>query len=102
MGACLANSVAATRVPTYAWGLVVVGGLIWLAYGLFFTTDVDLAFHNGPPSAYSAQALNELTNATRLFGVIIMQGGILLLALGLKAFRKGEKWAWYTVATIPS
>ncbi len=24
-----------------------------------------------------------------------------LLALGLKAFRNGEKWAWYTVATIP-
>ena len=89
------------RVPNYAWLFVVVGGLIWLAYGAVFSSGVDIAFHNGPPSAYSAQALNDLTSATRLLGVLLIAGGVFLVAIGYKAFRRGEKWAWYTVATVP-
>jgi hypothetical protein len=97
----LENSPSVRKVSSVAWGLVVVEGLVLLGYGLVFSTGVDLVFHNGPASVYSDQALSDLTNATRLIGVLILMGGILILAIGFKAFKGGEKWAWYTIASLP-
>ncbi|MDE1854624.1 MAG: hypothetical protein KGI38_12895, partial [Thaumarchaeota archaeon] len=91
----------ASAVPKLAWGLVVAEGLIMIGYGLVFSTGIDIVFHNGPASAYSAQATNDLVRATQLIGVLLILGGILVFALGWKAFRGGDKWAWYTIAALP-
>lgn len=36
-----------------------------------YSPPVDVAFHNGAPSAYSIQALNDLTNATSTEGRVM-------------------------------
>lgn len=95
------NSITVRKVPPYAWGLVVATGLVWLGFGIVFYIPADTAFLNGPPSAYSAQALSDVTNTSRLLGVLLMQGGLFLVVLAWKPFRAGAKWAWYCIATVP-
>lgn len=88
-------------VPKYAWGLVIANGLIWLAIGAIFFIPLDILFGNGPPSAYSAIAMKELSASSRLVAVLLMISGLFQVGLGSAPFRRGERWAWYTYSGIP-
>lgn len=98
-----ASSNPLARVPKYAWGLAVVGGLIWVLLGLlilFLPGDPgNRIFFTGDPSSYSTEASNDLIYSARVVGVTFLTAGLLLSAIGLTAFKGGEKWAWYGTAT---
>jgi hypothetical protein len=92
------------RVPKYAWGLVVAGGLFSLvtAVGLLLPGDtiIIFIFFTGNPSnasIYPPQAYSDLVIAGRVAGVFWSIAALMQIAIGLKAFRRGEKWAWYAV-----
>ncbi|MDE1853859.1 MAG: hypothetical protein KGI38_08970 [Thaumarchaeota archaeon] len=91
----------ATVVPKYAWGLVVANGLIWLVIGAIFFIPLDILFGNGPLSAYSAIAMNELSASSRLVAVLLMISGLFQVGLGSVPLRMGERWAWYTYSGFP-
>ncbi len=99
----MANITPVARVPKYAWGLAVAGGLIWVLFGLVISLlpgdPGNRVFFTGDPSSYSTQATNDLIYAARLVGVLILVAGLLLSAIGLTAFKRGDKWGWYSTAT---
>ena len=66
----------------YAWVLVVLGGVIWLVFG-------------------SLLVLYGLLSAGSVFiGPFILAGAVFQISLGMKAFRRGEKWAWFALLSI--
>ena len=98
----MANTTPVTRVPKYAWWLAFAGGLIWVLSGvviLLLPGDPgNRVFFTGDPSSYSTQATNDLIYSARLAGVLLLVAGLLLSAIGLTAFKRGERWAWYGTA----
>ena len=79
-----ASSNPLARVPKYAWGLAVVGGLIWVLLGLlilFLPGDPgNRIFFTGDPSSYSTEASNDLIYSARVVGVAFLTAGLLLSA----------------------
>jgi hypothetical protein len=96
------------RVSKYAVGFVIAGGVIWVIGAVLYGAMVVSCFSCGsvvlgpgiattgyPPSAIRNLAWDDLY-ANLYVGTI----GVLVIAIGLKAFRRGEKWAWYSIAVF--
>jgi hypothetical protein len=95
----------------YAWVILLALGLLWLVVGLYsvflpegvFETDVQ-SVTNMPWSelkASSPVAANFVIFIYGLLGLLKLSWSFFVLAITLTGYRRGEKWAWYTMWSIP-
>ena len=98
----MTNSVSVSK---YAVALVVLGGAAWAVAGIVFGATAAACYPScgsgiaapGSIAGYPSQALLNLTwdqLYINLYSAII---GLFAIAIGLKAFRRGERWAWYSI-----
>jgi hypothetical protein len=96
----------------YGWVVYLFLGLLWLVVGLtqVFNPDGLLeeeALHVKGMSLSELEAsCPEATELVRfLFGAVGMlktSWSLLVLAITLTGYRRGEKWAWYTMWLVPA
>ena len=93
------------------WGLVVMSVIV----GLFGVTDVigGVTADPGIPLGLTGMTLGELeadsAQAYRLLDFMVRAGGVHLIVMGglmtavlLFAFRRGQRWAWWAMWTLPA
>ena len=96
------------RVPTPAVVLVVLGGAIWVAAGVLYGAEVISCFSCGSvvvapgidPADFSSGAIRALAWDALYANVYIATIGLLAIAIGLTAFRRGRRWAWYAIGVV--
>ncbi|WP_146649036.1 hypothetical protein [Labilithrix luteola] len=84
--------------------LLASAGLYWLARGRFFDPRIYEAV--GGPSwtlmeVLDADVLRLVSAGVRFAGMLAILAGILVMAVGATAFRRGERWAWYAMLALP-
>ncbi len=96
----------------YGWVVMLALGLLWLVVGLnqIFTPDALMendAQHIMGMSLSELQALS--TEAALLvrwyigsLGMLKTSWSFLVLVITMTGYRKGEKWAWYTLWLVPT
>jgi hypothetical protein len=95
----------------YAWVILLALGLLWLVVGLYsvflpegvFEADVQ-SVTNMPWSelkASSPLAANFVIFIYGLLGLLKLSWSFFVLVITLTGYRRGEKWAWYTMWSIP-
>jgi len=95
----------------YAWVILLVLGLLWFVVGLYsvflpegvFETDVQ-SVTNMPWSelkASSPLATDFVIFTYGLLGLLKLSWSFFVLAITLTGYRRGEKWAWYTMWSVP-
>jgi hypothetical protein len=95
----------------YAWVLLLVVGLLWLMVGIFAVfqpegigeTDVQ-SVTNMPWSelkASSPVATNFVTFVYGQSGLHGIHAAFFVIAITLTGYRRGEKWAWYFMWSVP-
>jgi hypothetical protein len=95
----------------YAWVVFLGLGLLWLVVGLYsvflpegvFETDVQ-SVTNMPWSelkASSPVAADFVIFIYGLLGILKISWAFFVLAITLTGYRRGEKWAWYTMCSVP-
>jgi hypothetical protein len=96
----------------YAWVILLVLGLLWFVVGLYsvflpegvFETDVQ-SVTNIPWSelkASSPLATDFVIFTYGLLGLLKLSWSFFVLAITLTGYRRGEKWAWYTMWSVPA
>jgi hypothetical protein len=93
----------------YGWVVFLALGLLWLVVGLtqaFNPVNLPDAKNITGMSYSELEALYpEATELVRFLygalGVLKTSWSLLVLAITLTPFRKGEKWAWYTLWLVP-
>lgn len=94
----------------YGWLVYLFLGLLWVVYGL---TQVFNPENLRDAQHITGLSLNELEvkspEATELvyflygaLGILKTSWSFLVLAITLTGFRKGEKWAWFTMWLVPA
>ena len=94
----------------YGWVVYLFVGLLWVVYGL---TQVFNPENLRDAQNITGLSLSELEvkspEATELvyflygaLGMLKTSWSFLVLAITLTGFRKGEKWAWYTLWLVPA
>ena len=101
-----------SNIVKYGWVVYLFLGLLWLVVGLtqvFNPEELadDDAQHITSMSLSELEASSpEATELIRfLYGAVGMlktSWSLLVLAITLMPFRKGEKWAWYTMWLVPA
>ena len=94
------------RVPRIAVGLVVAGGVIWVAAGVLYGIQVATCFSCGSvvvapgvdTSGYSLTAIQTMAWDVLYANLYVATIGLRAIAIGLTAFRRGEKRAWLAMA----
>ena len=92
-------------VSKYAVALVVLGGTAWAVAGAAFGAIAAACYPlcgtgvavPGNAAGYSAQALTSLTWNQFYINFYAAAIGLFAVLVGVKAFRRGERWAWYFV-----
>jgi hypothetical protein len=95
----------------YAWVILLALGLLWLVVGIvavfspegIFETDAK-SVTNMPWSelkASSPMAADFVTFVYGQMGLLKISWSFFVLVITLTAYRKGEKWAWYTMWSVP-
>jgi len=95
-------------VSRYGVALVIVGGGAWLIAGIVFGLVAAACYPScgsgvvapGDVAGYSPQALLNLTWDQFYINFYSAALGMLVIAIGLKAFRRGQKWAWYSISVF--
>ena len=100
------------RVEKYAWVIFLALGLLWLVVGLnqIFLPDAlignDVQHVIGMSLSELEASSPESVELVRfLYGIIgnlKTSWALLVLAITLTGFRRGEKWAWYTLWLVPA
>ncbi len=96
----------------YGWVVFLVLGLLWLVVGLVQVfgpgelLEIDAQLLAGM-SWNELEALSPLaTDLVRLnygfMGLLKTSWSFLVLAITLTGYRRGEKWAWYTLWLVPA
>jgi hypothetical protein len=95
------------KVPTSAVILVVAGGAVWVVGGVLYggllascfpsCGSQVLATGSSGTAGYPPQAVRDLAWADLYANLYVVAIGLLAIAIGLRAFRRGEKWAWYSI-----
>lgn len=104
----IGSSILSAKPPTYAVILVLASGIIWVVAAVLYGAQVLSCFSCGavvtgpgvnttgfPPSAIRTLAWDALYS-----NLYVATIGLLVVALGLRAFRRGERWAWYAMAVF--
>ncbi len=96
----------------YGWLIYLALGLIWLVVGLnqLFTPETLIdndVQHIIGMSLSELEALNPVSGqmVRWLYGALgnlKISWSLLVLAITLKGYRRGEKWAWYTLWLAPA
>ena len=97
-----------SRSVRIAWKIMMVPNFAVLLFGLVFTFIPDAmnsqgfeSFTGQNWSAFVSASPNTtdwiLLTAGRMFGVHILVIAILIFAVTLMSFRRGERWSWYTL-----
>jgi hypothetical protein len=94
------------RVPRLAVAFAVVGGAIWLLAGTIYGAQVVTCFSCGSvvvapgiaTSDYPLGAIHSLAWADMYANLYVATIGSLAIVIGLTAFHRGERWAWYAMA----
>jgi hypothetical protein len=92
-------------VSRYAVALVVLGGAAWTVAGIAFGATAAACYPScgsgvaapGSTAGYPPQALLNLTWDQLYINLYAAAIGLLAVVIGLKPFRRGERWAWYSV-----
>jgi hypothetical protein len=90
---------------------------LFLVFGALMVASTPIQFSGHAPDPPSAKAFTGLTSdeiAARIPGMseyiasiavqlgnFMLSTGLLLMAIAAIPFRKGERWAWYTMWTVP-
>jgi hypothetical protein len=96
----------------YGWVVFLALGLLWLVVGLTQVFNPDGLLEDEAQHV-TGMSLSELEasspEATELVRFLMMAVGnlktswsFLVLAITLTAYRRGEKWAWYTMWLVPA
>ena len=97
-----------SRSVSIAWKIMMVPNFAVLLFGLVFTFIPDAMLSSGFES-FTGQSWSALVSASpkttdwilltggRMFGVHILVMTVLMLAITLKSFRRGESWSWYAL-----
>jgi hypothetical protein len=96
----------------YAWVILLAAGLLWLMVGIvavyapegIFEGDAQ-SFTNIPWSelkALSPVAANFVIFIYRQMGLLMISWALFVIAITLTGYRKGEKWAWYIMWSVPA
>jgi hypothetical protein len=96
------------RVSKYAVGLVVAGGVIWVAAGILYGGMIASCFPScgsavlasGSTAGYPPDAVRNLAWDVTYANLYVAAIGLLGIFIGLKAFRRGERWAWYSILVL--
>ena len=96
------------QTPTLAVALVVLGGAIWViaavAYGAQVASCMSCGSVVAAPgidtSGYPSAAINTLAWDDLYANLYVATVGLLAMAIGLTAYRRGERWAWYAIAVF--
>ena len=102
-----ADDDSGARVSTFAVALLVVGGAIWVVAALLYGSLLISCFPacgsavlpsgSSGTAGFPAQAVQDLARSDIYACLYIAAIGLLATAIGLTAFRGGEKWAWYSI-----
>src|SRR5665647_207890 len=95
----------------YAWVILLAVGLLWLVVGIVALfqpegigeTDVQ-SVTNMPWSelkASSPAAANFVNFVYGQSGLHGMHAAFFVIVIALTGYRRGEKWAWYTMVSVP-
>ncbi len=95
----------------YGWVIYLALGLLWLVVGLYQIFSPDELIGNDVQRV-TGMSLSELeaSNPVAIELVRFVYGALgnlkinwsfLVLAITLTGYRKGEKWAWYTLWLVP-
>jgi hypothetical protein len=87
----LVRAVAEKGYQKNGWVLLVIIGVISMIFGV---ASILASFQS--PSPYS---LTQVTQRDE--GVVIIGFGLFGTAISYKAFRRGERWAWYVALYVP-
>ena len=100
------------RVEKYAWVIFLFLGLLWLVVGLnqiflpdgLMETDVQhvTGMSLGELEASSPESIELVRFLYGIIGNLKTSWSLLVLAITLTGFRRGEKWAWYTLWLVPA
>ena len=96
----------------YAWVILLALGLLWLVVGIvavfhpegIFETDAQ-SVTNMPWSelkASSPEAANFVIFVYGQMGLLKISWSFFVLVITLTGYRRGEKWAWYTMWSVPA
>jgi hypothetical protein len=95
----------------YAWVVFLALGLLWLVVGLnsvflpegVFETDVQSVTNMSwsELKASSPVAADFVIFIYGLLGLLKISWSFFVLAITLTGYRGGEKWAWYTMCSVP-
>jgi hypothetical protein len=96
----------------YGWVVLLALGLLWLVVGLTQVFNPDGLLENEAQHV-TGMSLSELEasspEATELVrfllgavGMLKTSWSFLVLAITLTGYRRGEKWAWYTLWFVPA
>ncbi len=94
----------------HAWILLFVFGILWLIYGFYLfigTPEASIGFESRTGIAWSElvasspRVAEAVTYIIRFAGIMVVVLGIFVIAVSLKSYRRGERWAWYTFWTLP-
>ena len=93
------------------WIILLVVSVIFALFGLgdiILATGADPAIVQGITGltpeelgAISPEALHLANYQTRASGAIILIVGLLAATIAWTGFRRGERWAWYALLTLP-
>ena len=101
-------STSPREIPRLAVALVVLGGVIWIIAALFYSAEVlscptcgDVVVAPGvDTTGYSVAAIRALAWDDLYANLYVGTVGLLAIAIGLTAFRRGERWAWLAIAVF--
>jgi hypothetical protein len=95
----------------YAWVILLALGLLWLVVGLYSVFSPEGVFETYVQSVtnMSWSELKALSPATADFvifiygqlGLLKLSWSFFVLAITLTGYRKGEKWAWFIIWSVP-
>ncbi len=95
----------------YGWVIYLALGLLWLVVGLYQMFSPDELIGNDvqrvtgmPLSEFEASnpvAIELVRFVYGALGNLKINWSFLVLAITLTGYRKGEKWAWYTLWLVP-
>lgn len=95
----------------HAWILLFVFGILWLVYGFYLfigTPEASIAFESRAGIAWSElvasspRVAEAVTYIIRFAGILLVALSIFGIAVSVKSYRRGERWAWYTCWSLPA
>ena len=96
----------------YAWVVLLALGLLWLLVGLVSVFDPEGIFEadaqavTGMPwgelKASSPEAADFVSFVYGEMGLLKISWSFFVLVITLTGFRRAERWAWYTMWSVPA